>query len=297
MNSPENKTNNFESGIEQIPFTSKIELRFFRHDKKESVERKPDADIRLTEEGRIHAKSLASDANLEQSVAFASPRARTQETAGFIMAGQNDEITGEETLEELKEKLDRGRQYGSKIAIDPRLDFILDNEGPYVKAAYEAFGKGELVKFLVEQSDALANETGDTESSTYSKMAANIASIIRKYVQVAPRWNELVTAPNKKYEPVLERFLGTHGSMQECFLAKVIETTKGIEERDKFVKIINNQQFGFGEGFTAEVITTESGEKPLVHVVYKKESETPENSFKFDEFIVLELIEEISQNK
>ena len=53
-------------------------------------------------------------------------------------------------------------------------------------------------------------------------------------------------------------------------MAKLIEKTKGIEERDKFVKILNNQGFDYAEGFDIDIKNKELGE-PTVHISYKKE--------------------------
>lgn len=274
-------------------FRSKINLRFFRHDEKESDPQKSDHDIELTPKGRLHAKEQASETNLAQSVAFGSPRRRTQETAGFIMAGQSEDITGAESFGELKEKIDKDLGYGTKIAIDPKLNFDMEADNEYVKEAMAAFKKGELMKFVVEKSDELAKETDDDRSSTYSRMAASIASIIKKYIGVAPRWDDLVNDEAKKYEPIMNRFFATHQGMQESFLAKVIELSKGVGERDRFIQAIKNKGFDYAEGFEAEIITKDTSE-PVVHISFKKEGETPESTFEFDEIVSIDILEKIA---
>lgn len=67
--------------------TSKIVLQFFRHAEKELVEGKTDEEIELTDTGRKQAIEKSEDNNISQSVAFGSPRKRTQQTAGFVMGG------------------------------------------------------------------------------------------------------------------------------------------------------------------------------------------------------------------
>ena len=57
--------------------------------------------------------------------------------------------------------------------------------------------------------------------------------------------------------------------MLESFLAKLIEKTKGIKERDRFVQALNNQGFDYAEGFDVEIRNKESGE-PIIHISYKK---------------------------
>ncbi len=276
-------------------YSSKIDIRFFRHDQKETDKTKSDLEIELTPDGRKHAKSLAEDTNLAQSVAFGSPRKRTQETAGFVMAGSQEDITGNESFTELKAKIDKDVGFGSKIGVDPRLNFELEGDTEYVKEAVKAFKDGILMRFLIEKSDERAKETGDDVSSTYSKMAASVASIIQKYVGIAPRWDELVTDETKKYEPVMRRFMGTHQSIQECFLAKVIELTKGMEEREHFLNTVGSAGFSFGEGFKAEVITKEPGSAPLVHISYKGIHPTTLEHYVIEQDVPMEVIEQIVQ--
>lgn len=276
---------------------AKIELHFFRHDEKESDKSKSDTEIRLTEGGKNHATSLSDgETNLSQSVAFGSPRKRTQETAGFRMAGFQDEITGSETLEELKEKINKDLGYGSKLSIDQRLDFILPTEGQYLEEGLKVFKEGKLLKWLVEDSDKRFDELGVEEGYfSYSNQARQIAQIVEKYLKILPRWKQLVEDKDKKYEPDMERFMGTHQTVGECFLAKVIELTKGIEERDRFVRALGGGGFNFSEGFEVDIV--ESNDEPLVHVFYKREGKTPEETFEFDQNIPIEILEEIIGTK
>jgi hypothetical protein len=286
-------------------YSSKIDLHFFRHGKKQSGDSGvDDRDILLTPEGRQQARSRASLEDISQSVAFGSPRARAQETAGIVMAGKikakketadepADLLTGDESLVELKSKLNDGVLYGSKLMADKRLDFNLEGDNPYVKKATEAFNGGYFMKFLVEESDALAKELGDKESSTYTSLAKSTASLIKKYIGIAPRWDELVKDPSKTYEDTLNRFFGTHQSVQEAFLAKVIELTKGTTERDRFVQLVNNQGFAYVEGFDVEIITATDGSGPKIRLHYEKKGDTPEKSFVLDEFVPVELIDQI----
>ena len=96
------KQSNFENKEQLKDYTSKIELIFMRHDEKENDKTKGDEEVRLTPEGKMHAKDKALQDDINQSMAFGSSRNRTQETAGLVMSGKLKEITGTETLEELK---------------------------------------------------------------------------------------------------------------------------------------------------------------------------------------------------
>ncbi|KKQ55628.1 MAG: hypothetical protein US74_C0026G0003 [Parcubacteria group bacterium GW2011_GWA2_38_13] len=89
---------NPENREDKEVITSKIDLRFFRHAEKESVKGKPDEEIELTDIGGKQAMKKSKDRDISQSVVFGSPNKRTQETAGFVMAGQLDEITGNESI-------------------------------------------------------------------------------------------------------------------------------------------------------------------------------------------------------
>ncbi|MEJ0002183.1 MAG: hypothetical protein WDN09_03360 [bacterium] len=235
---------------------AKIELHFFRHSIKgsDNVALPNDAAVTLSQEGRdLAVEKSFVDANLDQSVAFGSSRVRTQETAGFMLAGKEDDITGAESLDDLRAKIDKDAEVGSKIGIDKRLDFTDSDDTPGGKALNEAYARGEYVKHMVETSDTLSKETGDSSGANYSYKASQIARIVDKYVHVLPRWQELVNDPAKNYSESLERYLSTHLGMSEAFLAKVVEVTEGAEMRDAFVAMIGNKGFDYLEGFEVDI--------------------------------------------
>lgn len=270
--------------------TSKIDLRFFRHGEKESDKTKPDEEMRLTETGKRQAVEKSVDKDITQAVAFGSPRKRTQETAGLVMTGQLDEITGKEGLEELREKLDKELKVGSKIGVDKRLDLNSDSTSEYGKKAYEAFkNSGKFLKFLVEESDALAESLKDKTAFTYSRQASNVAEFLAKYLAIAPRWDNLAQDENKSYGDTLKRFFSTHQGIAESFLAKIIEQTKGKEERDAFVTALGNKGFDYAEGFNVE-ISTVGGKEQRVRISYKKEKDG-KTLFAYDEIVPKEKIE------
>jgi len=269
--------------------TSTIDLRFFRHAEKESDKNKGDEEIELTETGRMQAIEKSEDDDLSQSVAFGSPRKRAQQTAGFVMGGQLPEITGDENLEELKEKLDKELKVGSKIGIDKRLDFNLDLSTDFGKRALEAFKNGQYLKFLVEESDTLAQSLQDSTEETYGRQAGRVAEIVKKYIKVARRWDELVQEESKGYEDTLKRFLGTHQGVTESFLAKIIEQTKGKVERDTFVSALGNQGFDFAEGFDVKIETVNDKTRNI-RISFKKEKDG-QIIFEYDEIVSREIID------
>ena len=93
----------------------------------------------------------------------------------------------------------------------------------------------------------------------------------------------------------MKRFFGSHQGVLESFLAKLIEKTKGIEERNKFVEVLNNQGFDYAERFEVDIKNKESGE-PTIHLLYKKEKEG-KTVFEFDEDLPKEIIDSIVLTK
>lgn len=273
----------------QEQITSIIDLRIFRHAEKESDKNKTDEEIELTETGKKQAVEKSDDKDISQSVAFGSPRKRTQQTAGLVMGSKLEDITGDESIDELKEKLDKELKVGSKIGIDKRLDFNIDFSTDFGKKVLEAVKNGEYLKFLVEQSDSFAESFKNADTETYSGMAGRVAKIVKKYFAIAPRWDKLAQDESKDYENTLKRFFGTHQGIGESFLAKIIEQTKGKAERDAFVSALGNQGFDFAEGFDVKIETID-GKTQNVHISYKKEKDG-QVIFEYDEIIPLEIID------
>jgi len=274
---------------------SKILLHFMRHGEKGKVQPgQTDYEVHLTPEGRKKAKAAAKVTNLKQAMSVGSPRERAQETAAFLMAGAEDDITGAESFDELKAKLNEGlTTNATRVFSDKRLDFTLDDKTPLGAKEMEAYLGKRWMPFLINESDKLAVELGDNETSTYSRMAGVIAEIVEKYAKVSDRWHELVNDEKKQYEEMMERFLGSHQGVTESFLAKVVEKTKGAEERDRFVKAVNNQGFDFLEGFDVEIDKKGESEKPAIKIRYRKADKEGKEVFNFDEEVPAEVIEEI----
>ena len=99
------------NGPENQEVFPEIKLHFFRHGEQFKDPTKSDQEYELSPAGREQAmkkaKSVNEKPNLRQTMVFGSPRKRSQQTASFAMAGQVlDGIVGDESLEELKAKLD-----------------------------------------------------------------------------------------------------------------------------------------------------------------------------------------------
>lgn len=269
-------------------YSSKIILHFFRHAQRDFNKKTPDIKSPLSAEGKKQAIGKNEETNLLQSVAFGSASIRTQETAGLVMAGIDHTILDYENFDELKNKLNNELMVGSKIGVDSHLDIKTDDSTEYFKLLSKHSKEGDLLKFLVHESDTLAKKYNDKVTDTYSSLAKRMAEIIKKYLKIAPHWNKLVEDKGKSYIGSLERFFGTHQTMQESFLAKIIKKTKGVAERNKFIKSIQDVGFDYVAGFDIEILNTKDGQK--IHILYKGNKENP---FVFDEYITHGLLDEI----
>jgi len=285
---------NFKEKIknpEANEYSSKIELHFFRHGESEPAVEGNDSERKLTQRGRESAVAKSKgETNVKQSIAFGSPRERSQQTAGLVMAGREEVIEGNESLEELKDKLESMLKIGKKIAVEERLDYPEDPSTEYYRRAWEHVKNGDILKFMVEESDRLAKELNDDKNFTYSRLARQIAEIIKKYLTIFPRWNELASDKTKDYSNTLERFMGTHQTVPESFLAKVIEKTRGVEERNRFIELLGNKGFDYTEGFDLEISNTADGFK--ICILYKNEKDK-EKPYIFDQEISAEILDEI----
>lgn len=252
----------------------KVILHFLRHSISEKVPGKNDKEIRLSSEGRtLAAKKFEEPINLRFAHVTGSPRVRTQET-GAIAATGNPETKPE----------DLGM---SKVRVHEGLDFFIDKKSAYGERAYGERAKGTLLSFFVHEGDVLAKETGDDASSTYSSMARNIAEIVFNNYKVAIRGASILEQsqnPENKQND-FERVLATHAIIQECFLLKVVEKTRGVSERDQLLSLIGGDGFDNIEGF--DVILSKENDEEKIRVTYKK------GDYVFDEIVPVSVIEEI----
>jgi len=246
---------------------AKIILEFMRHGKKEDSKEKSNEDLLLTEEGRVqaHKKGEKLNPQTEVSVAWGSPKKRTQETAAHVMLA-NEEINPKASLEEMEEAIAKELKVGKKVIKDERLDF--DLSGPEGKEMMAAFKEGKYLPFLVEKSDQRAIELGDKVSSTYTRYAGNIAEIIGRYAQIGDNFNRIASKTDKyeKFGDKLERYLASHQGVVEGFVAKVLEKTEGKEKRDEFIASVGG---GFKEtqGISVEIIN--KGNEQKIGITYE----------------------------
>ena len=267
-------------------------LSFLRHAEREIDENKDDVDIGLTEEGKRQAFGVGESDQLERRVAFSSPRKRAQETAGFVMLAKKIGIDAErtESLEEIQKLLKP-----ASLRIDERLDFAVDVNSEFNRTMLDEYKQGRYLEFLVKDSDDLAEKLGDNTTLTYKRSAAQIAEVIKDHIAIVPRWDQMVRHSNKPDAHVLERILVSHGGILESFLARIIEETKGVEVRNAFLKSLDNNGFGYTDGFTVEVSIDNDTKNPVVRINYKAVKEVGPQ-FEFQESVDGALLEKIISN-
>ncbi len=288
-----------ESDVEKelAEVESRVLLHFTRHGEKEKVPGVPNAEQLLTPAGRMQALDKGKKRGKAHPTAMAmgSDILRAQQTAGFEMAGAGgiDDITGEETLEELREKLDEGRKYGTRLGQDARIGFHFSTD-EYREIVERVVGKEKRgMRFMIDESNELAKKLGETGGYTYDEVSANFAKVIKKYVGVEKNFNTLVQTPEKKeeYGDTLERFLASHAGIMDTFLCKLIEKVKGVAEREKFVEALGGQGFDFAEGFDIEIDTLKDSPEPSIRLSYERKDDDGNILFSFNEAVPMEVID------
>lgn len=252
----------------------RVVLHFMRHSIKEKAPEKKDEEVRLTSEGcKLASEKFKEPLDMRFTHIAGSSRIRTHETAAAA-ATKNPDIA----LAELGT---------GKLRTKEALDFAIKETGGFAELFNEAAKNGKLMSFLMKESDAKAKELGDTTSSTYSKMAANIASIILQNFKVASRGVSILEKSNNPQNTHndFERVFATHQTIQESFLLKLIEKVGGTDAQDKFFAAVGENGFGFNEGF--DVTFSKEDGKDKIRVTYKK------GDYVFDEVVPVAIIEEI----
>ncbi len=259
-----------ENKLEQMP---EVVLHFMRHSTKEKAPEKEDKDVLLSAPGReLAAGKFEEPMDMRFAHTMGSPRVRTHETVA-VAATKNPEANPED--------LGIG-----KMRITEKLDFILDEKSQYGAKFHEVFNAGTALPWLINESDQLAKETGDTYQSTYSRMAGNIAGLIYKTYLAASRGAKILEQSQNEGNETnnFERILGTHGTLPESFLLKLVDKMHGAEARDKLLKTIGTG-FGVTEGFDVKLSKKDGQEQ--IRITYKK------GEYTFDEIVPATTLEEI----
>lgn len=263
--------------------TASIRLEFFRHDDKaKPAEGQPDTTVRLTPKGRVGATEAGKTRNPEpeMAVAFGSSRERSVETAMRQMLTNEQGITPDSSLEDIREIVAGKIQVGRKDMVSPNLNFNWSGSKEFNEPAMARYVAKDGLRFLVEDSDALVTKLGDKESTTYSRQAGNIAELIKKYAEILPRWQKIAQDNPEKYAQhrnEMQRFMGSHQTVTESFLMKVMEKTEGREAVMKFIESLPDKNgFGLSEGYQVNLVVDETGNHMTLKYKDRQWELTPE---------------------
>lgn len=246
----------------------RVVLEFMRHGKKEkTADGQTDEDVRLIPSARTAAreKGLGLAPQLEVSAVVASPRKRAQESATHVMLSGQPDTTGM-SMEEIEAEIAKQLKYGKKIIPDSRLDFFTDKGGLLDKA----YAEGWVTKFMVENSDQVAIADDDPQMTSITRVAGNVADLILRYVEMGGNFNRLVGRNPKKYEPLksqMERYLGTHATINESFLLRLVEKLQGVDRRNEVMAKIG-PMFKELQGFRVEIENTGPAQQEI-HIKVK----------------------------
>jgi broad specificity phosphatase PhoE len=290
-----------EGMAEQEKYSSRVLLHMFRHEEKLNDPGIEGEQQLLTDKGR--QRSLAHGKNYPSNptaIAIGSDIPRAQETAGFELAGAQEikDVTGHESLEQLRAKLDKERVLGTVIGVDPRLNFRY-NTPKYREAGKTAFDNKRVLDFMVNESDALAEKLGDKDSTTYDRAASRISELLEKYVHVSKNYDTLIKdhAKAETYGKVLERYLGSHLGAVDLFLTKVVEKVKGVAERNKLMQALKGHGFDYREGFDVQIDILPGQDEPQIRIIYeKKDPEGKEVLFSFNEVVPKEILRQMVED-
>ena len=262
---------------DQRMVTPSIRLEFFRHDERATKPGESDNKSRLTTEGRKNATAAGKvkSPHPEVAIAYGSPREKSTETALRQMLSSRGEVDENVDLEGIRALISEHLPVGKKNLVDERLNFLW--EGEFKKIATEHYrDKKDYLVFAVEESDGVVKEHKDMKSTSYTRQAAGIAELVKKYIEILPRWERLAQDnPDKfrEFNNELQRFLGSHGTVTECFLLKVIEKNEGMDGVRKFIdELPDKNGLGYSEGFTVNIKRGQETREIEVIVGYKDKS-------------------------
>jgi|GEM_PF-1366649 len=299
---------------------SVIDLVFVRHSiawKKEGV---IDKDRELTLEGGKIARAKSEEIlDTDQVAVIGSPRKRTGHTGSHILVGNEEEFTGEEDFDTLMKHLDevkfedreekkgRPRKFGSRVGTSEDLDYYINPESDYYKNHYNpSIRNKNYLEAFVNGSDEKAKEAEDEITSTYTRQAQQGARLVKRYEKASPQWSRFLErhkdeqseesesekAESKKQDKVLQRLLPNHMGVGECFLAKAIKLTEGVERRDELVAALSKDGFDYVEYFKVFIVDHEDDGQKLF-IEYKHKNKDGTQDFEFVKEIEPSLIEEI----
>lgn len=263
---------------EKVPET-KVILHFFRHEEKEGDgPGHTGIEVALTKRGKENAIQKGKEKPAQPQVALAagSPRIRTAHTALLRMMADKGTITSEMTFAEAEAEVKKELKYGKKVIQLPELDWYWEGTPEFQSIGVKAFREGHGLEFLLKDSDNLVRQLKDKSSTSYSRTAANYASLIAREMTASNSFNRIVARNPEKYQRSgnqLERYFGTHQMVPECFYMKVLEKKYGRPKAEEFIESFRENKgrvygFGFQEGFDLKIINNQEGQKIILEGIH-----------------------------
>lgn len=240
-----------------------------RHEKQERGEGYPETP--LTREGKADAiaKGTEDKANLYVTFAAGSDRERAKQTALYRMMGDRV-VSADMSFEEAEKEVEKATKVKGKITTFPELGYSWEGSDEFKRRVKEGYKKGDILRFFLEESDNLVKETKDSETDSYSRVAADIASLIAREMKVGNNFNKIAKNEPEKYGEKgklgnqLKRYLGTHSVIGECFYMKVLEKISGMDKAREFMK---KGFFDFQEGFKVTIVNNNKGQRVMLEGV------------------------------
>lgn len=268
----------------------RVRLHIIRHGKKaggNDVPPEVDLAMKLRPEGRLQAREKGMDLQTKGGVTSGSTRARSRETAMHMAHANSPEVTGDETYDELVAKI------GSEPWTNRGLDMPFSKDDPEFPMINQKANEGTLFKWFAEVDDEIAARKGDRSTSFYGTQVRSIGSIIDRFTRVAMKMADRAERAQEKDERVeteREQVMGTHGGVNESFLAELVRRSEGEEERKRFLETIPN---GVGEtqGSDIEIVATAGETDPLIRVRFTVGKEG--NQYHYDRFVTLQTVQNI----
>lgn len=256
---------------EKMPET-RVVLHFLRHEQQTRSKSYP--DTKLTIKGRRRAIEKGKKESVQEDVAWAagSERVRSAHTALLRMVAGKEGISDKMKFDEVKDVVEKELKYGKKVTQLPELDYYWEGTPEFEQAARKNFDNGRILDFLFKESDDLVRKLKDKESLSYSRMAANYASLITREMIVGNNFNKLAALKPEEYKKLnnqLERVFGTHQTVSECFYMKVLEKIYGAEKVKEFIKSLQDEEgktegFDYQEGFKVMINNGPEGQEVVL---------------------------------
>ena len=212
---------------------------------------------------------------------------RTRQTAAAIRAAGQPNITGQErSLKELETALGETDDLSARVWINKGLAMpFTKGETHGVDRILEAYNRNEYMRESLKLHQEGVEASKPRGSSIHAKQVYGIAKIITRYARITPKLVENPTVPH-----AIERFLGTHGGVQESFWIELVRKLRGETEVERLIAMIPNG-VGYNEGMDVDIVARSRDEEPRLRILFTVGK--GESQYKFDEVVPVAVIDKV----